>query len=34
MVNHCVNPVCQPALKLLDSSIPELSHSSLRLHSF
>jgi|GEM_PF-2849849 hypothetical protein len=34
MVNHCVNPICHSAFKLLDSSIPEPSHSSLRLHSF
>jgi hypothetical protein len=34
MVNDLVNPICQPAFKLFDSSIPETSHSCLRLHSF
>jgi hypothetical protein len=34
MVNPCTNPICLTTLNLLDSSIPETSHSRLRLHSF
>jgi len=34
MVNRSTNPICIAPLNLLDSSIPETSHSRLRLHSF
>ena len=34
MVNRCTNPICLSAFNLIRGSIPETSHSRLRLHSF